>query len=48
MLLFIALSSFVSLVNRFNLCIVGGSSGLGRELIYQSLENKKKSISFIK
>lgn len=45
MLLFIALSSFASLVNRFNLCIVGGSSGLGRELIYQSLENKNKVLA---
>lgn len=45
MLLFIFLSSFSSFVNRFELCIVGGSSGLGRELIYQSLQNNDKVLA---
>ena len=45
MILFIFLSNLVSFVNRFDLCIVGGSSGLGRELIYQSLENNNKVLA---
>ena len=45
MILFIFLSTFLSLVNRFDLCIVGGSSGLGRELIYQSLQNNNKVLA---
>ena len=45
MLLFIFLSSFSSFVNRFDLCIVGGSSGLGRELIYQSLQSNDKVLA---
>ena len=46
MILFIFLSTFLSLVNRFDLCIVGGSSGLGRELIYQSLQNNNKVLAW--
>ena len=45
MILFIFLSNLVSFVNRFDLCIVGGSSGLGRELIYQSLQNNNKVLA---
>ena len=45
MLLFIFLSTFLSFVNKFDLCVVGGSSGLGRELIYQSLENNNKVLA---
>ena len=29
----------------FNICVVGGNSGLGRELIYQSINNDKKVIA---
>ena len=35
----------VGMVNTLNLCIVGGSSGLGRELIYQSLKNNNKVLA---
>lgn len=45
MLFFIFLSTFLTFVNRFDLCIVGGSSGLGRELIYQSLQNNNKVLA---
>lgn len=45
MILFIFLSTFLSLINKFNLCIVGGSSGLGREIIYQSLQNNNKVLA---
>lgn len=45
MILFIFLSTFLSFVNRFDLCIVGGSSGLGREIIYQSLQNNNKVLA---
>lgn len=45
MLFFIFLSNFLTFVNRFDLCIVGGSSGLGRELIYQSLQNNNKVLA---
>ena len=31
-----------NLANAFDICVVGASSGLGRELIYQSLNNNKK------
>ena len=33
------------LVNSFNLCVVGGSSGLGKELIYQGLNKKYKILA---
>ena len=45
MILFIFLSTFISFVNNFDLCVVGGSSGLGRELIYQSLQNNNKILA---
>lgn len=32
----------LNIINSFNLCIVGATSGLGRELIYQGLENNIK------
>uniref|UniRef100_A0A6C0AYE4 NAD(P)-binding domain-containing protein n=1 Tax=viral metagenome TaxID=1070528 RepID=A0A6C0AYE4_9ZZZZ len=32
-------------VDAYNLCIVGASSGLGRELIYQSLKNNNKVLA---
>ena len=37
--------SFFSIVNSYNICIVGGSSGLGKELIYQGLENNIKILA---
>lgn len=33
---------FFNLSNSFDICVVGASSGLGKELIYQSLQNKKR------
>lgn len=30
--------------NAYQLCVVGGSSGLGRELIYQGIQNKNNKI----
>ena len=35
--IFVFVNSFNNYVDAFNLCIVGGSSGLGRELIFQGL-----------
>ena len=32
-------------INGFNICIVGASSGLGKELIYQSLEKNNKILA---
>lgn len=36
---------FLFQVNSYYLCIVGGSSGIGKELIYQSLENNNKILA---
>ena len=30
----------------FDICVVGASSGLGKEIIYQSLQKNKKVLSF--
>lgn len=38
------LFNFLALVNSFKLCIVGGSSGLGKELIYQSTTEKNHTV----
>jgi len=35
----------LNVVSAYDLCIVGGSSGLGRELIYQCLKNDKKILT---
>ena len=35
----------LQIVHSYNLCLVGGSSGLGRELIYQSLQNDNKVLA---
>lgn len=35
----------LNVVSAYDLCIVGGSSGLGRELIYQCLKNNKKVLT---
>ena len=32
----------INIINGFNLCVLGASSGLGREIIYQGLDNNKK------
>tara|TARA_B100000795_G_C22761042_1_gene423600 strand:+ start:86 stop:703 length:618 start_codon:yes stop_codon:yes gene_type:complete len=36
------------LVNAYNLCVVGSKSGLGRELIYQGLEENKSVLGLSK
>lgn len=38
------LLSFINInfINSFDLCVLGASSGLGREIIYQGLKNNKK------
>jgi len=33
----------INVSDSYNLCVVGASSGLGREIIYQSLENNKNN-----
>lgn len=38
------LLNFINITYSFNLCIVGASSGLGRELIYQGIEDKNLKI----
>ena len=35
----------LQIVDAYNLCLVGGSSGLGRELIYQSLQNNNQVVA---
>lgn len=35
----------LNVVSSYDLCVVGGSGGLGRELIYQSLKNNKKVLT---
>jgi len=35
----------INIINGFDLCIVGSSGGLGRELIYQGLNNKNKILA---
>ena len=32
----------INIINGFDLCVLGASSGLGREIIYQGLDNNKK------
>lgn len=39
---------FITFVNSYNLCIVGASSGLGKELIYQGLESNNKILALTK
>ena len=41
MILFLILLFFYN-ISGFNLCVVGGSSSLGREIIYQGLQNNDK------
>ena len=36
---------FINNVQSFNLCVVGASSGLGRELVYQSLQENNKVLA---
>ncbi len=36
---------FFNFVKCFNICIVGSSSGLGKEIIYQSLEKNRKVLA---
>ena len=43
--IFLIFSLIFNYVNTYNLCVVGASSGLGRELIYQSLEKNKKILA---
>ena len=42
---FFLLFKIFSLVSSFNLCVVGGTSGLGRELVFQSLSKNKKVLA---
>ena len=37
--------AIINLINAFDICVVGGSSGVGKELIYQSLEKNKKVLA---
>jgi len=41
MILFLILLFFYN-ISGFNLCVVGATSGLGREIIYQALQNNNK------
>ena len=42
---FILILNFKLFVNGYNLCIVGGSSGVGKELIYQGLQKNNKILA---
>lgn len=42
---FFLLFNIFSLAWSFNLCVVGGTSGLGRELVFQSLSKNKKVLA---
>lgn len=42
---FFIFSIIFNYINAYNLCVVGGSSGLGRELIYQSLKKNNKILT---
>tara|TARA_B100001093_G_scaffold506374_1_gene565178 strand:- start:2644 stop:3276 length:633 start_codon:yes stop_codon:yes gene_type:complete len=42
-IILLILSFLLNKINSFNICVVGGNSGLGRELIYQAL-NKDKQV----
>ena len=35
----------INFANSFDLCVVGASGGLGRELIYQAIHNNKKILA---
>lgn len=35
----------ISKIDSFNLCVVGGSSGLGKEIIYQALQSNNKVLA---
>ena len=35
----------INIINGFDLCVLGASSGLGREIIYQGLDNNKKILA---
>ena len=41
---FFIFSIIFNYINAYNLCVVGASSGLGKELIYQSLKKNKKIV----
>ena len=45
LILFNLLLGLVNFVNSYNICIVGGSSGLGKELIFQGLEDNNKILA---
>ena len=34
----------LSMVNAFNICVVGPSSDLGKELVYQSIKNQNYTV----
>lgn len=38
------LFNFLNIISGYNICIAGSSSGLGRELIYQSMTNSENTI----
>lgn len=42
--LFVVLLVFISKIDAYNICVVGGSSGLGRELIYQGISDPNLNI----
>ena len=44
MLQYLILFVLVSLISAYDVCIVGGASGLGKELIYQSIIDKGLSV----
>lgn len=43
--IFLLFLNYINIVNSYKLCVVGGSSGLGREIIYQSLEKNYKVLA---
>lgn len=43
-MLFLGLVEGLKISNKFDLCIVGASSGLGKELVYQGINEKKLDI----
>ena len=42
---FLVFLSLICISNSFNLCVVGGKSGLGRELVYQCISSNNKVLA---
>ena len=43
-MIILLLFTFLLNVNSYNICVVGSGGGLGRELVYQGLKDKKLEV----